>query len=133
MYVLSDLMIINNTYWEQDLYRKSQNWTCLFFFFQIILNTPLQSSVTCAIISKLRHRRNLCARRNGWKQTWTWQESYGWPWKERMDNKTSIHLQPSKSRKRSLTCAVTGCTNNEYNLEVSRDSLCEIHHLPRRD
>ena len=56
--------------------------------------------------------------------------SYGWLWKERMDDKTT-RLQPSKSRKRSLTCAVTGCTNNEYNLEVWRDSLCEIHHLPR--
>ena len=59
--------------------------------------------------------------------------SYGWPWKERMDDKTSIHLQLSKSRKRSLTCAVTGCTNNEYNLEVWQDSLCQIHHLPRRE
>ena len=39
--------------------------------------------------------------------------SYGWLWKERMDDKTSIRLHLSKSRKRSLTCAVTGCTNNE--------------------
>ena len=63
-----------------------------------------------------------------WKKTTsTWQESYDWLWKERMDNKTSIRLQPSKSRKRSLTWAVTGCTNNEYNIEVWRDSLCEIH------
>ena len=50
-----------------------------------------------------------------------------------MDAKTSMHLQPSKSRKHSLTCAVTGCTNNEYNLELWRDSLCKIHHLPRKD
>ena len=32
-------------------------------------NTPLQSSVICAIISTLRHRENSCARRNGRKQT----------------------------------------------------------------
>ena len=43
----------------------------------LVLQTPLQSSVTCAIISTLRHLKNLCARRNGGKETWTWQESYG--------------------------------------------------------
>ena len=30
--MLSNLMIKNNTYWEQDLYLKSQNPTCLHFF-----------------------------------------------------------------------------------------------------
>ena len=45
-------------------------------------------------------------------------KSYGWLWKERMDDKTSISLQASKSRKGFLTCPVTVCTNNEYNLEV---------------
>ena len=100
----------------------------LIFNLEKSANTALESSVTWAIISTLSHRKNLCARRNGGKQTWACQESYGWLWKERMDNKTSIRLQLSKPKKRSLTCAVTGCTSNEYNLEVRRDSLCEIHH-----
>ena len=88
------------------------------------LNTPLQTFVTCTIIYTLRHRKIFCARRNERKQLQRGKcrtTGYG------RNNKTSIRLQPSKSRKRSLTCAVTGCTNNEYNIEVWRDSLCEIH------
>ena len=50
-----------------------------------------------------------------------------------MDDKPSKQLLPSKPRKRSLTCGVTRCTNNEYNFEVSQESLCESHHLPSTD
>ena len=32
MHVLTNLMIINNTYWERDLYLNSQNPTYLHFF-----------------------------------------------------------------------------------------------------
>ena len=38
--------------------------------------------------------------------------------RKRMGGKTSMYLHPSISRRRSSTCAVTGCMNNEYNLEV---------------
>lgn len=39
---------------------------------------------------------------------------------------------PSKKRKRSVTCAVLNCANSEYNLEVWRDNICDVHNVTRR-
>ena len=48
-----------------------------------------------------------------------------------MENNENTEPMPYAKFKRSKTCAVINCKNNEYNLEMWKDNLCEIHNVKR--
>ena len=97
----------------------------------MIFNTPLQSSLTCAVISALYHWKNYARAKMEKSKVEPGKRRIvgGGSWRKEWLIKTSIHLLPNKSRKRSLAFAVTRCTNNEYNLEVPPENLCELERM----
>ena len=39
------------------------------------------------------------------------------------------NMSKSRPRKRSTTCAVIGCSNSDYQLDLWKEKICDVHHV----